>query len=675
MSDISIPGVTSSRFDTDKMIDELMKVERAPLDRMENELETYNDKKTAWRDINRNLSSLSETARSLYSFENPFDERIATSSDESVLTATATREAEEETAKIQVDQVATRDRFLSKSLDTDYRAPAGTYGFTVGNKELKIAFKGGSLRALAGEINDRGRNLIHARVVQNTDTSQVLLIESNEEGADQQLRFSDDTIDFAVDIGMVKRTDDAYRSINPTQSNVRSLTHPINEQHVQFSDEGMLLRPESAALIPVVPDVQEVKDDLVAEITYSVTEIPYEYTPPQPPEGPSTPDPKGIEFEGISITNEPSNVVKPNWEPPEPPEQRDDLSVFFIDTGSGETKLPDIESGDGTYTMKVPVSEYADYVANINVRNNNTHRRVEVHGIEIFDPNARGEHVPLNPIETAGDARLKIDGIEVERGSNEIDDLIPGVTLNLKQTSEKPIDLQVEPDRKSVKESIIQFVGQYNKVLEEINILTGSDEQVVEELSYYTDEKSEAAMQKLGLFQGDITMMQLKSRLQTIMMNPYPTSEGSALTLLDQMGISTNPTRSGGAAVQRSRLRGYLDIDERKLDDAIENELGAVKQLFGNDTDNDMVSDSGVAVESQSYLRPYVKSGGLIATRVSTLDGRISRTNEDIESMQERLARLEQEYRREFAQMEGSMEDLERAREQINNLNVRTNND
>ena len=43
------------------------------------------------------MSSLRESARSLFSFQNPFNERTASSSDETVLTGTATREAIEET--------------------------------------------------------------------------------------------------------------------------------------------------------------------------------------------------------------------------------------------------------------------------------------------------------------------------------------------------------------------------------------------------------------------------------------------------------------------------------------------------------------------------------------------------------------------------------------------------
>jgi flagellar capping protein FliD len=44
-----------------------------------------------------------------------------------------------------------------------------------------------------------------------------------------------------------------------------------------------------------------------------------------------------------------------------------------------------------------------------------------------------------------------MDGIEVSRGKNEIDDLIPGVKLSLQGTSDKRTKLDIEPDRKRPK--------------------------------------------------------------------------------------------------------------------------------------------------------------------------------------------------------------------------------
>ena len=99
MSDLSIPGVTD-KYNTQKIIDALMAAKREPLTRMQKELGVEQQKKTVWQDVTRKLSGLRDTARLLFGFQNPFNERVAASSDERTLVATATRQAVEETKKI-----------------------------------------------------------------------------------------------------------------------------------------------------------------------------------------------------------------------------------------------------------------------------------------------------------------------------------------------------------------------------------------------------------------------------------------------------------------------------------------------------------------------------------------------------------------------------------------------
>ncbi len=315
------------------------------------------------------------------------------------------------------------------------------------------------------------------------------------------------------------------------------------------------------------------------------------------------------------------------------------------------------------------MQEYIDVLSSIEIKNANTHREIRLQEVVIFDPDARGDYTPVNPIETASDALVELDGIEARRSSNTIDDLLPGVVLNLHKPSDSPVEISIEPDKELIKNTIIEFVGYYDELIADLNILTGRSEDIVDEITYLTDEQREDALGMLGLLQGDITLMQLKSRLQTIVMNPYETSAGRGLALLDQIGISTNAVGSRTGSLNRSRLRGYLEIDEEALDQAIQSNLPAVKELFGRDTDADLVVDSGVAFELDSYIRPYVETGGLISTRIDTIDGRIARTSNRIETEQEKLDRKEQEYRRQFATMEASLNSLEQSSQQIENFN------
>ena len=96
MSDISIPG-SNSNADIQRMIEQLMEIERAPRVRAQERVDDLLGQKSAWQDLNRRMISLREASKQLFSFQNPFNTRVATSSDESALTATASREAAGET--------------------------------------------------------------------------------------------------------------------------------------------------------------------------------------------------------------------------------------------------------------------------------------------------------------------------------------------------------------------------------------------------------------------------------------------------------------------------------------------------------------------------------------------------------------------------------------------------
>ena len=137
MADISIPGV-SNKYGTNETIQKLMEVERVPLTREQDKLEKYKQEQSAWRDVNRRMSALRESARSLYSFDNPFSSKLSESSDEYSITAEPARDASLETFKIKVMQVASADRFLSGEIEKNSEVPEGTYTFTVNEKKVSF---------------------------------------------------------------------------------------------------------------------------------------------------------------------------------------------------------------------------------------------------------------------------------------------------------------------------------------------------------------------------------------------------------------------------------------------------------------------------------------------------------------------------------------------------------
>jgi len=172
------------------------------------------------------------------------------------------------------------------------------------------------------------------------------------------------------------------------------------------------------------------------------------------------------------------------------------------------------------------------------------------------------------------------------------------------------------------------------------------------------------------MLQGDITLSQLKNRLRTIVVSPYQTSAGSDLSLLVQLGIATDTAMPGSrGSLDKSRLRGYLDIDEAKLQEALGRYADEAKDLFGVDSDADFVVDSGVAFSIDQNVRPYVVSGGILDGKAVTLDTTIQRRDRDIDDFNQWLEDYEASLKRKFGMMEGALQNLEDSSRAIENFN------
>jgi flagellar hook-associated protein 2 len=231
------------------------------------------------------------------------------------------------------------------------------------------------------------------------------------------------------------------------------------------------------------------------------------------------------------------------------------------------------------------------------------------------------------------------------------------MTINARAVSDFPVSLGVQTDTESVKESIITLVGNYNRLMVELNILTRNDESIIRELSYLNKDEQDELRKRMGAFSGDSTLLRFKSSLQEIMTASYQTGGGERFTL-NNFGITTDARRSG--SYDPTKMRGYLEIDENVLNESLRSNLPKMRQVFGLDTDGDKIVDTGVGFALDRAARPYVELGGIIAMRSSSIDTRVSASERRIESIDKQLEAKEASLRSQYGQMEGAYTRMER---------------
>lgn len=687
---LNIPGV-SDKYKTNDLVKSLMEVERIPLKREEANLETYNKQQSAWRDVNQKMSSLRESVKSLYSFENPFSNKLASSSDEFAVSVDAGREADFGSFKIDVLQPAQADRFLSDEIGSDYNVPQGKYTFKVGKKTIEYNWKGGKLTDFVDSVNKRGNNTIKASLIGVSPDKKSLLLESLKTGEENALVLENKAFDLALKIGMISETKPETTNFTINQESMKITKtkdaieqeglEPISKSRVSTTSRQITIGtrggfetdlPESITSkknqkIEFTFTEEKIKD--ITEGTGSVKEVF------------QVPSAGGIEYEGITVYNNLSETTLPPGEEKKleglKSIETSNENIFFIkDIDGNETALThQYFSSDGK-TKSTKVSFKLDDFPNAKtlvVRNSNTGKEITMTMPVATDTRTSLGYKPNHAASQACDAKIRYEGITLSRPSNDIDDVVPHITLHVHEKTDKTATVKIEPDTESAKDAIITFVGKYNQTIAEINILTTNKPEVISELDYLSKDEQEEAKEKLGMFQSENSLRTGKTNLMQIVSGNYKFLDSAQITMLSQIGVSTNASGGTRGGYNPSQMRGYLEVDEKKLDQSLASNLNDIKNIFGYDSDGDLIIDDGIGLKLDKQLSAWVQSGGIINTKNQAIDSKIKATNTKITKLQTQLDRKEAELKMKYANMQGTLGGLESQQNSIQNFANQSN--
>ncbi|MBO6100248.1 MAG: flagellar filament capping protein FliD, partial [Spirochaetaceae bacterium] len=524
-----------------------MQIERIPLTREQNQLDEYKSQQTAWREVNTQLTSLRDSTKTLYSYENPFNNKITTSTDEAAITATANRSADIQSFKVDVIQPATADRFLSEELPSDYKVPAGVYTYKVGEKQLTVNWKGGSLKDFSNAINKRSNGIVKSMIVGASAGKKTLLIESLSTGKENKLVFEGAAKDLALETGMISTVKSSTSTFGNTTADLRQLSYKESGKPERMPDISLTRAqildgkvnvaprggyevsiPQAAASNPNTHISFTVKASSIQDITEEINNSIQE---PVIPGG-------GIaEFGGITIENAGSETLLPkSTTKPVPVDTVTSKNIYYAVFNDGTERTistPDILN-EKEQSLDLDLSDYKG-IKSISIRNANTGYKLEISEFTAYDSASNLGYAPNHAIAEAGDAIIKYEGITITRPSNEIDDVVPEITLNVHDKTEKTATIAVKVDKEASKNALIEFVGRYNQALAKLNVLSQNKPDIVNELDYLTDDEKEKLTSQLGMFQTDSSLSNIKSNMQTILSSNYRFSEATEITALSQL--------------------------------------------------------------------------------------------------------------------------------------------
>lgn len=260
--------------------------------------------------------------------------------------------------------------------------------------------------------------------------------------------------------------------------------------------------------------------------------------------------------------------------------------------------------------------------------------------------------------ETGGtDAHFTLNGLDTSRHSNSFE--VSGVTFNLKQVfSNKDVKISINNDSEAVFENIKGFVEKYNELIDKVNEKVQEDryrdyrpltEKQREEMSDSQQELWEEKA-KSGLLKGDDLLSGALNDMRRDFYTPVNNGEISSMyQQLTSIGIETTENYLEG---------GKLEINESKLKEAIQDDPESVEKLFDGGSDSSY-GQKGILhrlYESVNETMDVIKGKAIDSDH--TMGERIDDLDDRIDVFEDRLVQIEDRYWRQFTAMEQAIQRL-----------------
>lgn len=310
---------------------------------------------------------------------------------------------------------------------------------------------------------------------------------------------------------------------------------------------------------------------------------------------------------------------------------------------TGNTITLNITAGEKNITVEVPdgttLSELKDLI-NQAAENSSlkAYLRRDSSGnyfIDLRSPEALSvSQTPDTPslfpyeVETNGEslnAFFKIDDIAYQRGTNEVSDIVPGVTFSLKSPGSATVE--VSPSLEDVKSTFSSLVEDVNNLLSKLREKMAVDIEKGTEGPLYLSTAAEKLIRDLrDVFSAGV-------------------SSNKHIKSLFDLGVNFNRD-------------GSITLDEKKLEEAFSKYPDEVKKLLLGDDENNI---KGFGERLNDALQNYLGPSGLIALEQNT-------TKRQIELIEKNIALSKERVEQNMAVMQRQFMALDRYIQQLNDL-------
>ena len=237
------------------------------------------------------------------------------------------------------------------------------------------------------------------------------------------------------------------------------------------------------------------------------------------------------------------------------------------------------------------------------------------------------------PGQAAADASITVDGLSLTRSSNQIDDAIPGVTLNLLETTDTAGKLSLQRDVSQVKTNVQNLVSAYNDLA---SIMKDA-----------ADPKSKVDLYG-GTLVGDSIVESIRTQVRSMFTDASSAPNSGSITALRDIGVTVTAT-------------GEMQLDATKLDSSLTSSFNDVVTMFSNNiADGTYITSStkaGIAGDSVRALTSLLDSSsgdssGVLFVNSKNADKQVQSYQDDLQKLSDRMDMLLARYNKQFSAME-----------------------
>jgi len=231
-----------------------------------------------------------------------------------------------------------------------------------------------------------------------------------------------------------------------------------------------------------------------------------------------------------------------------------------------------------------------------------------------------------NNLETARDASFTLNGMPITRASNQVSDLIDGVTFNLYSATSGAARIDLNRKTQAITDNLKNLVAAYNDFELTLTELGNPDS-------------------KIELIGGALKNSSILQSLRS-MVRGYVTSNSST------PGGALSAARDVGLSFDR---KGKMTLDETKLSNALQSNFDNVVTLFSAGTNNKSIYSSapaGVAGDAVAKIDQMLRSNGLISNQTDSANKKVNDYKAELTKLDDRMQQILARYTQQFSVME-----------------------